>query len=483
MYLGLDVGTTNVKAILVEPDGRVVAHGAAPVRLIHTADGVEQDVGEIWSATLSAIREVLGAVNPARVEAMGVSAQGGALQLLDAHGQPVGRAVSWLDGRGRRYDDGMTQRLGHEWFAQHTGHGRSSMGIGQLLRLREECPERLRPPNQIGWVGDVVVARLCGRRAHDATSLSIAMLYNPSLRAADPELLTLLGVQEEQLPALISPRSAAGRLLPEIAQKVGLPVGIPVSAAVHDQYAAALGVGVIHSGDVMFGAGTAWVLLATTERLSPPVIHEALVCTHVLEGMYGQMLSLVNGGSAFAWAARLLGLSGKSVAELDRLMETVSPGSDGLRFRPLLASRGGAALVPGTRGRLAGLQLTHKPAHVLRAVVEGLAVELARYLRFFQKGGIVVERLVMCGGSAGSQVTPRIVSDVSGVPVACATESEMSALGAAMIARGLIESDADLARLSQEMTPPVRAFEPGPNVDLYRQLFDEYVASLPQVHS
>ena len=481
MFLGLDLGTTSVKAVLVRSDGGIVARGSAPVRLFHVAGGgVEQEIEEIWSGTLATIGQIVAQADVSSVKAIGVSAQGGAMQIVNGAGRPVGRLISWLDGRGRKYDEEATRELGRRWFVHHTGHGQSNVAVGQLLRLRQESPDLLSPPNRIGFAGDLVVSRLCGRAAHDATSLSIAWLYNPSLRSADPELMRWLHIELGQLPALVSVQTPAGGLLEEVAGLTSLPAGIPVSPAVHDQYAAALGAGVIHAGDVMLGAGTAWVLLAVSMQLAKPVIDAALVCTHIVDGRYGQMLSMVNGGSALAWAGDLLGLAGKSCEEIDAMMEKAPPGSDGLMFWPFLA-RGGAGLPSGARGRLAGLQLSHKAEHILRAVVEGLAMELARYLRLLTEGGICVQRVVVTGGAAASRLTPQIISDVTGLALASTTESDMSALGAAMIARGIAEPDVDLTRISEKMVPPVRAFERGPNADFYRQLFDEYVASLPKV--
>ena len=481
MFLGLDLGTTNVKAVLVEGNGRIVARRAAPVQLFPVPrDGVEQNLEEIRSATLTAIDQLTAAADVSAVKAIGVSAQGGAMQIVDADGQPLGRIISWLDGRGRKYDEEITRKMGRGWFIQHTGHRRGAIAVGQLLRLKQERPSHVSRPNSIGFVGDLIVRSLCGRAAHDATSLSIAMLYNPSLDRADPDVLRLVGIEENQLPALVSVRESAGALLKEVAERTSLPAGIPVSAAVHDQYASALGAGVIQPRDVMLGAGTAWVLLAVTARLTEPVDDAAFVCRHLIESRYGQMLSMANGGSSFAWAKNLFGLAGKSGDEIDAMFERIPPGSDGLQFWPLLAAGGGAGLMAGTRGRMAGLQLSHKADHILRAVVEGLAMELARYVGLLSERGAPVGRLVMTGGAAASRVTPQIVSDATGLPVARTAESEMSALGAAMIARGLVEPTLDLARISDEMAQPVQVFEPGANADVYRQLLDAYVASLPE---
>lgn len=420
MFLGLDLGTTNVKALVVDGDGRVVAEGSAPVERVSTPDGgVEQDIDEIEAATLRAVREAAAGTDAARVRALGVSSQGGALQCLDALGKPIGRAISWLDSRGQPFDRQLVEELGEEFFAEHVGHYGSAIAPGQVLRLQRESPEVWGRVASLGFVGDVIVGRLCGRRAHDATSLSIAFLLNPALGRADPVLLTRLGLAEEQLPDLLGATEPAGRLRQGMAERIGLPAGIPVSAAIHDQYAGALGAGSVHDGDVCFGTGTAWVLLANTARLTRPVTRQAIVCPHPVPGIFGQMMSMVNGGSAIEWVLGLSGRGGLSREEIDAALESVPPGSDGLCFRPHLVPGLGTDAAASRRGaRIGGLTLGHSANHLLRAAVEGLACELARYLDVLVAGGFTVRRLVMCGKAAASRVTPQIVADATGRPVA-----------------------------------------------------------------
>ncbi|MHC4563621.1 MAG: xylulokinase [Planctomycetota bacterium] len=473
MFCGLDLGTTNIKALLVDDAGQVVARSSAPVSINHTADtGVEQDIAEIWSATLAAIKQLGTEDQRQSVRAVGISAQGAAMLITDGDGNPVGPVIGWMDGRGAEYNQRLTERLGREWFIEHIGHACSNLCLGQLLRLHEESPDLLAEPNRVGFVGDVIVSRLCGRAAHDATSLSIAWLYNPSLRDADSEALGLVGVSPSQLPALLTVGESAGGLLECVAAETSLPADIPVSPAVHDQYAAAVGSGSVQAGDVMFGTGTAWVLLAATDRLAPPVRDEGFVCTHVIDGLYGQMLSMVNGGSAFAWAVDTLGLADKSGSEIDELMSAVPAGCDGLRCAPTFTAGGG---VEAGGAQLTGLRLSHTPGHVLRSVAEGLAWELTRYLGFLTAADMPVSRLVMTGGAAASTVTPQIIADVAGVPLICCTETDTSAFGAAVIARGLTDSGTDLTAISQQMAPAGQPLTPGDDQAVYKPLFDEYL--------
>ncbi|NOX54826.1 MAG: hypothetical protein GXP27_10390 [Planctomycetes bacterium] len=402
MYLGLDLGTTNVKALVVDDCGHIVSEGTAPVERIHTPEGgVEQNIEQIWDQTCAAIRSAVTGIDATAIQAIGVSSQGAALQWLDGDGQPIGPIISWLDGRGRTFDDKITEELGEDFFADHIGRCRATMAVGQILRLREQSPELFSRPKQIGFVGDVIVGRLCGRRAHDPTSLSIAALLNPSLGRADPQVLAHLGINEDELPELVPVQHAAGRLKVETADCTGLSEGIPVSAAIHDQYAAVLGSGSVSDGDVSLGTGTAWVLVANTGQLSRPITPETFVCPHPVPGLYGQLLSMVNGGSALDWAGKLIGRNNLSGEEIDAVLQTVPPGSDGLCFWPLL-SPGGPQGTSESGGRLSGITLRHTSRHLLRAVLEGLGCELTRHLGFFTQAGFSVQRLVMTGSPAAS---------------------------------------------------------------------------------
>jgi xylulokinase len=473
-FLGIDLGTTNIKAQIVAEDGSVKSSGAAAVRIAYGAGGsAEQDMEDIWTGTLAAIGQAVRSADAPDVAAVGISSQGGALQVLDRDGRPAGPVIGWQDSRGGPWDAGLTARKGSDWFSRQSGVARSFGAAGQILRLREQgaLPRDFR----LGWVGDVIVGRLCGRPAHDGTSLSEAGLYNPSLDSENREVLALAGIDREQLPALLPVNRAAGGLLPDVAASVGLRAGIAVGPAVHDQYAAATGCGVVRDGDTMLGAGTAWVLLALAATLDPPVGGVALVGRHPVPGIFGQMLSMVNGGACITWAAKLLNRAGMGVRETDALLAEAPPGSDGLRFRPLLSALGAAGLPRGLGGCIDGLTLGTTPACVMRSLVEGLACELARYLGILAGGGVAVRRLVMCGKAATSTVTPGILADTTGLPVDCMTVPETSSVGAAVLARLLVEPGASLVALSDAMRPEARRVEPGPDAPAARGRLERYL--------
>ena len=480
LLLGLDIGTTNIKAVATDLDGTILAEHSRSVEIFHLPNSaVRQKASDIIAASLDVLRETAASVDAAQIKGIGISSQGGAMQLLEPDHTPVGDVISWLDMTGGAEDQAFTTRMGHDWLTSRIGRGRSGLAIGQILRLHNESPELLQPPRRVGFVGDVVTHALCGRSATDATSLGLTMLYNPYKKDYDPDLLRELRIDKSQLPELLEPHQPAGTLLPEVARQLGLSDNVFVSAPVHDQYAAALGTGTVHAGDVMFGAGTAWVLLAVSDRPVATATDDALFCTHLVPNLYGQIASLTNGGSSFQWAINLLGLQSLTPDEIDRLILDVPAGCDGLHFWPLLSSFDVAGLQPGTRGRLMGLQLYHGQAHVMRAVVEGLACELFRYLRFLHNSGITMKRLIMCGKAGSSIITPQILADVTDLPVMCASYSGASALGAAVLAAGILQPDEPLQHTAERMATPVREVLPGANCDFYRELRQEYLAALP----
>ncbi len=478
MFLGLDLGTTNVKALVVDARGAIVAQGSSPVLRTTTPDaGVEQDIEQIWDATCRAIGEAAGQVAGKEIRAVGISSQGGALQLLGSEEEPMGPVISWLDGRGRPFDRQFEQEVGQEWLVAHIGHNLSSMALGQLLRLQKESPETLDRAAAVGFVGDVIAGRLCGRRAHDPTSLSIGMLYNPRLGNADPELLERLRIDHKRLPELIPTIQPAGGLVRQVAERTGLAEGIPVSAAIHDQYAASVGAGVISEGDVLVGTGTAWVLLVTMGHLAPPIAMRTFVCPHPLEGLFGQLMSLGNGGSAVQWVLEVTGQSGLSSEQLEGRLRSVEPGANGLRCWPLLMDSGRAMGGMPRGGRFSGLHLGHSASHLLRAVVEGLACELARHLSWLAGVDAPVKRLVVSGPAAASSIVPQILADVTGRPVTSLSLPDMSAFGAATIARVLAEPNSDPRQLAATIAPARQTVQPGPGAELYRNLLAEYLAA------
>lgn len=406
-YLGLDIGTTNIKVLLTDSTGKVLSEGSAEVLRYDTPDGgVEQDIHQIWQATCDAIRQAIKGIDSKEIHAIGVSSQGGALQPLDENEKPVGRVISWLDKRGREYDKELTAELGSEFFCKNIGHAKSAIVPGQIMRLQTECPERFSKIKHFAFVGDVVVGMLTGCRGHDATSLSICCLLDPATQKPNVELLKKLGINESQLPQMFHADQVVGGITKPAADITGLQHGTPVGPAIHDQYAASIGAGAIHTGDICLATGTAWVLLAISDKLSLPVIDEAFTCPHPYNGLFAQMVSLGTGGSEIQRVMKQAGHADVNLKLIDNLLDKAitQPGID-------------------------------KVADNIYKTVENLSQLLARQFGLMKKAGITPKRIILTGPAAGSRFTPNIIEKVIGLKVECFNNPSTSAYGAAVLAK------------------------------------------------
>lgn len=467
MYVGVDLGTTNIKVLITDEDGRVVARASEEVNIKYLDGGVvHQDMSDICCKSITAIKNAVQQVDAKSIKAVGVSSQGGALQILDSEEKPYGAVISWLDNSADEYNRRLTDELGGEWFAGHTGHPKSIITPGQLLKLQEE--NRLPDNYKIGYVGDMIIRLLTGVRAHDHTSCSLAMLYNPYLEEVDRELLEKLGISENQLPRLMEPYKQAGTVTAEAEAETNLPGGVPVSAAVHDQYAAAIGCGAVNAGDIMLGAGTAWVLLAVSEEPGRNLTEYTFICNHVVEGLYGEIISLLNGGSAVRWALKLAGMEDIEAGVLEDILRKTPAGCDGVIFSPRLAGE-------GSEGRIAGLKLSHGPEYIIRAVIEGLAMEVNIRMQMLGDKCFKPAKLLMAGQAAMSETTPQIIADITGIEVRTITESAVSAMGASIIARNLLVEGNRLGQLAEKFSPETKTYKPGKDEKLYNSIFKKYL--------
>lgn len=464
MFLGIDLGTTNVKAVLTDPAGTVVSVGSAGVAMDHRpGGGAEQSMADIWHAVIQAVTAAVGD-RGRDVAAVGVSSQGGSIQILDTTGQEVGPVISWMDRRGGPFNEARTATLGSDYLRDHAGHARSLVVPGQLRRLAAEgsLPEGF----ALGFVGDRIVHRLTGRAAHDTTSLAITCLANPVTGLADADILAELGLDESRLPDLIEATTPAGALCQAAAAELNLPAGIPVSPAVHDQYASALGAACLGPGEILFGSGTAWVVLACTAEPVDPTGGAAFLARHVLPDRWGLILSMINGGSALGWASKLMGLDSD---DLDEALQAVPLGCDGLGAIPHL-TRAGLTPQPGA---LVGLELGHTPAHILRAMLEGLVCELRYYLETLLGDAPGPARLVATGRAATGQVTPQLLANVVGCEVACLDQPAVSAAGAATIAAALLEPS-PLEDLAAGRAETPRLITPDADASACQSLYRHY---------
>jgi len=431
MLIGLDAGTSVVKAVAFADDGEVLRVASRPTTTRVPAPGrTEQDPEEVIAAVAATLREVAAGEAPRLV---GITAQGDGVWLLDEAGNPVRPAILWSDAR--------AAAVVERWMADGTAERAFRRGGNMLFPgaaaptlawLRDHDPEALAQAATAGYCKDLIVQRLTGARATDVSDASLPFWDHRAGRY-DPELLALYGVSD--LARLLAPVDPVpGPLRPlttESAALTGLPEGTPIHAGPFDLCATTIGAGMDRPGDGLAIVGT---------TLGCGVIVDEVDTSGVLAGMllalhrpnrWVRVMPAMVGTPSLEWA---LALTGIPLAGLDDALAATNPGADGLVCLPLLSPAGERApfVDPAARGQLIGLSLETTGAHVLRAVCEGIAYAARHCLDL---AGLAPDGSVyLSGGGMKSPAWRQILADVLDRPLLLARQPEVGARGAAMAA-------------------------------------------------
>jgi xylulokinase len=436
LLLGLDVGTTATKALLMNVEGEVIASASYGYGLITPReDWVEQDPEELWRGVVAVCREVMKLMKSQdRVLALSISAQGGTTIPVDAHFRPVGNAISWMDHRAHEQSQQVRENTGEDRIYRVTGWQLGSgLPLLHISWLRQTDPENFASARYFLFVNDFIIHRLTGELCMDPSDAGITQLYNIAEGRWDEDMLETAGIRQDQLSPVQNSGVAVGSLTAEASRETGLPSSVLVVNGAHDQYCAALGVGVLKPGDVMLSCGTAWVILGTLGQLKLDPEKRLSISPHVIPNRWGALKSLGGVGACMEWFLRNLwgcAATGSEIyAELNKAADRVPAGSKGLIFLP---SSGGYGR--GTRGAFMGLTLSHSREDMARAVMEGIVFELRWTMENVREAGLESRELRMVGGAAASPVWPRIVADITHLPVAIPSTTEAASCGAAILA-------------------------------------------------
>ena len=454
LLLGIDAGTTLMKAALYAPDGACLGTGEAPQGVISPEPGLaEQHPGKWWLGMRRAVRQALSHAGAGReqVAAVGLSTQGGTLAVFDESGAPRGPALVWSDARQRApQDDDLRSREEH---FQLTGLPHRDMTPAVIEWLRQHRPEWFAAPYRIGYVPDYLIFRLTGQWVSDSTNLGICNICDLSTGDIALPVIEALGDTREDFAATRQAGEAAGTLLPDAARALGLQAGIPVAVPAHDQYVAALGAGCTEPGDLLLSTGTAWVVLLITREPITDRNGSFWPGRHIQPGMWGLMGAISSGSCTLD---RLLAITRQRPDwnRVNAAVEAIPAGSGGLLVIPHLVGRTLPSRDPQARGAILGWSLGHTREHLWRAAMEGLAMETRAACDYLAGHGARIGGLRMVAGAARSAVWPRIIASVLGTPVQAHAGEHMAVRGAACLAaRALGMSDLPQAGNWQEYAP------------------------------
>ena len=487
--LAFDLGTTALKCALHDLNGNVLAKASEEYQLITPdSDSVEMDVDTYWQAFKSAVAAVLteSKINTNEIKALGVSAQGETLILVNREGKPLRRAIVWLDNRAQREADSLAEIFGHRRAFEITGQVKlvPTWPASKILWLRKNEPETFDKVGKFLLIEDYFMYRLTGEYVCEGSLVTSTCYWNFQTREWWKEMLGELGVSEQQLPQYRESGEPVGRLQPKVADELGLSPETIVCTGALDQACGAIGVGNIKPGIFSENTGAALAICSTVNQPILDPDNQMPCHYHGIPGLY-MLHTFTSGGIVMRWfrdefAGPDLRVSRSSGLDAYDLMgmeaARVKPGCEGLVMLPHLQGAMAPEANPKASGVFYGFTLRHGRGHFTRAIMEGVSFIVRRNIAVIEGLGVAVNEIRSLGGGARSSIWKQIEADIVGRPVVTTTNEEAATLGAAILAGKAIGLYASVEEAAERMIQVKRRFEPNPaNCLVYDDAFATYI--------
>ena len=401
----------------------------------------EQQPEDWWRASCIAVRKAIAGANLSAEEiaCIGFSGQMHGAVMLDEQGSVVRPALIWCDVRTEKQCRDLTAKIGQQRLIQLTCNpALANFTLTKLLWVEENEPENWKRVRAVMLPKDYVRFRLTGERATDLADASGTLLLDVAHRRWSPEMLEAAEIDERLLPSLHESSDVCGQISSKGAAETGLRVGTPVVAGAGDQAAGATGMGIVAAGTVSATIGTSGVVFAATDRPALDPRGRMHTFCHAIPGRWHVMGVTQAAGLSLRWFRDNFAVDSSGAREsYDRLTAEaakIPAGSDGLLWTPYLMGERTPHLDSSARGALVGLTASHTRAHVVRAILEGVAFSLRDTFTLFQEMDVPVTNIRLGGGGARSPLWRQIQADIYGRAVEIVEAEEGAAYGAAILA-------------------------------------------------
>ena len=487
--LVMDCGATNVRSIVVDSAGKLLAAASrpnAPVEQPARPGMMIWDLEDIWAKLTETAREALSKVDAAKVGAVTITTFGADGAPVSRDGAPIYPIISWACSRTQELVTGITELMSARDIYFKTGY--QIISFNSLLRwmwLRRNEPGVLDKAQTYLMTPGLLSHKLTGEFSMDTSIASTTMAMDLAKRTWSTDMLKLADLEPGFFPPLVEPGAVIGKVTAAAAKQTGLPEGIPVVAAGHDTQFAPIGSGAV-AGEAILSTGTWEIVMIRVNEFRPNGFgfNEGLIIeTDALAGLWDPQMLMVGSG-ALEWLTRYLyaDLANRDDKYDVMISEAaqVAPGSDGITVVPSFMAGTGPSKKHGTLGTITGLTLTAERAEVYRAALEGLCFQLKDALRILSEANsFKPEALRVVGGGSKNDLWNQIRADVTGLPVTTVEQKEATVLGAAIIAFVGAGTFGSVDEARSVIAFGETTFEPSANQGRYEELFSRYIA-LPE---
>jgi xylulokinase len=477
--LGIDLGTGGTRALLLDEAGRVLSAATAehaPMASPHLG-WAEQDPRDWWRAARVAIHDCLAKANATanEVSAIGFSGQMHGLVMLDENGEVLRPALLWCDQRTEKECQAITERVGAKRLIELVANpALTGFTLPKIWWVRAHEPQVWARVRSVMLPKDYVRFKLTGACATDVADASGTLLFDVVNRRWSSEMLQASDLPPGILPKVFESPEITGRVSKDGAAASGLQEGTPVVAGGGDQAAGAVGMGIVEPGNVSATIGTSGVVFAATSRPVVEPLGRIHTFCHAIPGRWHVMGVTQGAGLSLRWFRDQF-CSGASYDTLMKEATAAPAGADGLLWTPYLMGERTPHLDPNARGALIGLTAQHTRAHVIRAILEGVAFSLRDTFTIFRELGVPVNSIRLGGGGARSPLWQQVQADVYGMRVDLVAAEEGAAYGAALLAgigAGVWRSMEAACEISVHVAKQVEPI--AKNVELMNRRYEEY---------
>lgn len=457
-YIGIDLGTSAVKLLLMEGNGKIVRVTSREYPLYFPHPGWSQQNPEDWyKQSMDGLCELLDGIDKSQVAGISFGGQMHGLVVLDENDQVIRPAILWNDGRTFRENDYLNQVIGKEKLSEYTANiSFTGFTAPKILWIKNNEPENFARIKKIMLPKDYLAYRLTGVHCTDVSDASGMLLFDVKNRCWSEEMCEICGVHKEQLAKVYESYETVGTLLPEIAQNLGLPETVKVAAGAGDNAAAAVGTGTVGNGQCNISLGTSGTIFISSDQFAVDKNNALHAFAHA-DGYYHLMGCMLSAASCNKWwMDEIIGTKdyGTEQAAITKL------GENHVYFLPYLMGERSPHNDPDARGTFIGMTMDTSRADMTQAVLEGVAFALRDSFEIAKSLGIQINRTKICGGGAKSLLWKKIIANVLNVKVDVPETEEGPGYGAAILAAVACSEYASVEEAAQKLLKVVDTVEP-----------------------
>ena len=476
-FLGLDIGTTSIKAILLDSDqGKIISTAHLPTPVKHSGPNQDEHDPQVLYATIAEC--IKKATSNLPVHALGISSLAEAGLPLDRSGNPLFPIIAWYDSRSQPQADRILGSFSEERLFEITGQKVSySFGLFKYLWIKENHPDRIRDIACWLSVPDYILFRLSGNKATEYTQASRTLLFDQNKKDWSEELLAYAGLDRSKLPFLMPSGSVMGSITKEASDITGLPVGLPCVLGGHDHLCGAFASGGTRAEKIIDSSGTACAIMALTSQFNSDkqIVESGFVnYIHVVPDLYVIKGGLKAAGKAVDWLASQFGQDNHF--DNDQLIKHYEANkNDRPLWLPFFHGSGTPGMEPFNRASLIGLTLEHSREDIAIALYEGLGFWLRENIETIQKiTGTQPKDIITIGGTNQNPLMRMVKVSITNYPVTSPIVPESSAVGAALLAAVGTGAVASFQKAPEILNYPAYVIEPDPDwVNRYNSMYEK----------